>query len=173
MVFIAILSLFAATTNAQVTKFSAELSADQLSAPADPSTPAAAMGSATIRFDNNTNTLSWNISYSGLSGTVQAMHFHGPAAPGANGPIQVNIGAISNLTSPIIGSTVLSAAQIGYLFDGLLYLNTHTALNPAGEIRGQVTVIPTSVPTLSLLSLLALMAVLLTVVFVNRKTILG
>jgi hypothetical protein len=70
------------------------------------------------------------------------MHFHGPALPGANAGVQVNVGAISGLASPSIGSATLSATQESQLLSGQWYLNVHSALSPGGEIRGQVNVIP-------------------------------
>ena len=48
--------------------------------------------------------LSWDISWSDLSGPVTGMHFHGPADFGMVAGIQVDIGAISGLTGSSIGS---------------------------------------------------------------------
>jgi hypothetical protein len=45
----------------------------------------------------------------------------------------------NNPTSPIHGSKVLTDAQITDLEAGKWYVNVHTAANPGGEIRGQVT----------------------------------
>ena len=99
-------------------------------------------GSATMTLDDVTNLFNWDISWSGLSGPATAMHFHGPAAAGVNAGVQVNIGAISGLTSPSIGSTTISGAQATDLLAGLWYINIHTATYPGGEIRGQVGVVP-------------------------------
>ena len=41
--------------------------------------------------------------------------------------------------SPAEGSATLTDAQAADLMSGRLYVNVHTAANPAGEIRGQVT----------------------------------
>lgn len=99
-------------------------------------------GTASIIFDDVSNQLDWNIVFSGLSGAATAAHFHGPAAPGVNAGVQVNIGAISGLTSPMIGSTTISDTQEADLLAGLWYINIHTAMFPGGEIRGQVQVVP-------------------------------
>src|SRR5689334_8457678 len=81
--------------------------------------------------------LSWKLSYSGLSGPATAAHFHGPAEAGKNAGVAV---AIPNATSsPVEGSATLTDAQAADLMAGKYYVNIHTAANPGGEIRGQVT----------------------------------
>ena len=61
----------------------------------------------------------------------------GPAAAGANAGVAV---AIPNATSsPAEGSATLTDAQAADLTSGKYYVNVHTAANPGGEIRGQVT----------------------------------
>jgi len=42
-------------------------------------------------------------------------------------------------TSPAEGSATLTDAQAADLTAGKYYINVHTAANPGGEIRGQVT----------------------------------
>ena len=91
-------------------------------------------GTGTVRLDGST--LSWNVSYQGLSGPVTGAHFHGPAAETANAPVVVPFAG--SLASPIIGTATLTAAQIADLKAGRWYINLHTAANPAGEIRGHV-----------------------------------
>ena len=95
-------------------------------------------GSASVTFDNVTNQLSWNVIWSGLSGTVTVAHFHGPAPPGVGAGVQVGI----TPSSPSIGNAVLSAPQAADLLSDLWYLNIHSTTFPGGEIRGQVTVVP-------------------------------
>jgi hypothetical protein len=99
----------------------------------------AGAGAAYISFDTNTNVLSWDIAYEGLSSSVTGMHFHGPANAAQNAGVQVNVGAISGLASESSGSTVLSAGQASDLLGGLWYLNIHTTNVASGEIRGQIT----------------------------------
>lgn len=107
-----------------------------------PATASLGSGSASLIFDDVSNQLDWNIVFSGLSGAATSAHFHGPAAAGANGGVQVNIGTISGLGSPMIGSTIISDTQEADLLAGLWYINIHTALFTGGEIRGQVQVVP-------------------------------
>lgn len=84
--------------------------------------------------------LRWRISYSGLSGPATGAHFHGPAMGGQNAGVVVPI--TGPLTSPIVGSATLTPAQAADLTAGKWYVNLHTAVNPNGEVRGQVGVRP-------------------------------
>lgn len=94
-------------------------------------------GTADIDYDAATKKLSWKLTYSGLSGPATAAHFHGPAEPGKNAGVAV---AIPNATEvPAEGSAILTDAQAADLMAGKYYVNVHTAANPGGEIRGQVT----------------------------------
>jgi hypothetical protein len=102
-----------------------------------PPNTSAATGTADIDYDAATKKLSWKLSYSGLTGPATAAHFHGPAEPGKNAGVAV---AIPNATaSPAEGSATLTEAQAADLAAGKYYVNVHTAANPGGEIRGQVT----------------------------------
>ena len=102
-----------------------------------PPNTSAGTGSADLDYDAATKKLSWKLTYSGLSGPATAAHFHGPAEAGKNGGVAV---AIPNATSsPAEGSATLTDAQAADLVAGKYYINVHTAANPGGEIRGQVT----------------------------------
>ena len=102
-----------------------------------PPNASAGTGTADIDYDADTKKLSWKLSYSGLTGPATAAHFHGPAEPGKNAGVAV---AIPNATtSPTEGSATLTDAQAADLMAGKYYVNVHTAANPGGEIRGQVT----------------------------------
>ena len=102
-----------------------------------PPNASAATGTADIDYDPASKKLSWKVTYSGLSGPATAAHFHGPAEAGKNAGVAV---AIPNAaSSPVEGSATLTDAQAADLLAGKLYVNIHTAANPGGEIRGQVT----------------------------------
>jgi hypothetical protein len=96
-------------------------------------------GSASITFDDETNLLSWNISWSGLSAPVTAAHFHGPALPDENAGVTVGF---DHTINPNVGSATLDAVQAAELLNELWYINVHSSNFPAGEIRGQVTLVP-------------------------------
>ncbi len=95
-----------------------------------------ASGKLEATYDAASKKLSWKGTYSGLSGPATAAHFHGPADAGKNAGVAVNAPAPS---SPFEGSATLTDAQAADLAAGKLYYNVHTAANPGGEIRGQVT----------------------------------
>jgi hypothetical protein len=102
-----------------------------------PPSTSAGKCTADIDYDAASKKLSWKLTYSGLSGPATAAHFHGPAEAGKNAGVAVAIpGATS---SPAEGSAVLTDAQAADLQAGKYYINVHTAANPGGEIRGQVT----------------------------------
>jgi hypothetical protein len=102
-----------------------------------PPNTSAGKGMADIDYNAATKKLTWKLTYSGLSGPATAAHFHGPAESGKNAGVAV---AIPNATSsPAEGSATLTDAQAADLMAGKYYVNVHTAANPNGEIRGQVT----------------------------------
>jgi hypothetical protein len=82
-----------------------------------PPNASAGKGTADIDYDAASKKLSWKVTYSGLTGPATAAHFHGPAER----------------------SATLTDAQAADLLAGKYYVNIHTAANPGGEIRGQVT----------------------------------
>ncbi|SIT39623.1 conserved exported hypothetical protein [Paraburkholderia piptadeniae] len=94
-------------------------------------------GALDATFDTSTKTLKWMATYEGLSGPVTMAHFHGPAPVGQNAKVQVPIDK-NALASPIKGSATLTEQQVTDLMAGQWYFNVHTALNPSGEIRGQL-----------------------------------
>ena len=96
------------------------------------------MGSASMTLDDATNSFAWDISWFGLGEDVTAAHFHAPALPNQSADVQVNFGAISGLASRSIGSASITDAQARDLLAETWYINIHTTLFPAGEIRGQV-----------------------------------
>jgi hypothetical protein len=102
--------------------------------------PNASRGSGSVDavFNKDTNLLRWKVSYTGLTGPATAAHFHGPAAIGANAGVA--LGWPNPIRSPLEGNATLTAAQAADLLAGRWYANIHTAANPGGEVRGQMTV---------------------------------
>lgn len=92
-------------------------------------------GNATDGFE-----LKYDVTVTGLSGPIRAGHFH-------NGPVGMAGGVVRGITFngnnasgvwKTSDAQSLTPALVQALFDGEIYLNVHTAMNPAGEIRGQV-----------------------------------
>jgi hypothetical protein len=102
-----------------------------------PPTESKGTGTAAVTYDSADKKLTWTVTYSGLSGPATAAHFHGPAEPGKNAGVAVPIP--NQASSPVNGSATLTDAQAADLMAGKYYVNVHTAANPNGEIRGQVT----------------------------------
>jgi len=102
-----------------------------------PANTSAGKGTADIDYDAASKKLTWNLTYSGLTGPATAAHFHGPAEAGKNAGVAVAIPGAT--ASPAEGSATLTDAQAADLLAGKYYVNVHTAANPGGEIRGQVT----------------------------------
>ena len=98
----------------------------------------AGSGEARATLDTTSKVLTYTVTFDNLTGPAAAAHFHGPAKPGANAGVVVPIGGKSP-TSPMHGTATLTDAQIKDLEAGMWYVNVHTAANPGGEIRGQVT----------------------------------
>jgi hypothetical protein len=135
-------AVFATLALGAAVAFAAPASAEKLKAVLDgksevPANSSSATGTADLDYDAATKKLSWKVSYSGLSGPATAAHFHGPAETGKNAGVAVPIPGIAS--SPAEGSATLTDAQAADLLAGKLYVNIHTAANPGGEIRGQVT----------------------------------
>ena len=101
------------------------------------------------------NTLSVDVSFSGLSGTVNNAHIHGPAGPfpetagvlyGLN-PIttqNASAGTINGSVTLADGTGGLTLAQqLDQLNGEMWYINIHTAPTfGGGEIRGQIVPVP-------------------------------
>ena len=90
-------------------------------------------------YDANTRLLRWKASWSGLSGAINGVQFHGPADMTQNGP--------ATLIWPgpfgpsYEGRATLTPEQAVDLVGGRWYLNVRTTANPGGELRGQLHVV--------------------------------
>ena len=93
-------------------------------------------GEARISYNTATKKLTWDVTYSGLTGPAIGAHFHGPAGPGKSAPILVPLKG--SLKSPMKGSATLTSSEVKDLMGGKLYFNIHTSAHKPGELRGQV-----------------------------------
>lgn len=134
----ALLVSSASRSEAATTKFKADLKG----ATEVPPNSTSGTGSVTVTFDSDSKKLSWNGTYSGLTGPATAAHIHGPAEPGKNAGVVLWISDHDTkahpFPSPFEGSATLTDAQASDLMSGLYYVNIHTAANPGGELRGQL-----------------------------------
>jgi CHRD domain len=96
-------------------------------------------GTADLTYDPSTRVVTWSITYSGLSSPATMAHFHGPAGPGQNAGVQIWLTKMGGpVSSPITGRATLTPQQAQQFMAGQWYINLHTQMHPAGEIRGQV-----------------------------------
>lgn len=123
--------LSAGAAQAETIHFAAHLTG----AGENPANSSQGKGELTAELESAEHVLTYRATYSDLSGPATMAHFHGPAAPGANGPPQV---VVKEASSPISGTAVLTPTQEADLLAGKWYFNVHTQANPGGEIRGQV-----------------------------------
>lgn len=84
-----------------------------------------------------------------LTGPIQMAHLH-LAAAGSNGPVVVNLSSgirgnnvtatfsAADVTGPLADSDDAMLSLLNEIAAGNVYINLHTAANPAGEIRGQL-----------------------------------
>ena len=102
-------------------------------------------GSATLTLDDVANTLNVVMSYSGLLDTVTNAHIHCCSPPGVSSGVIIpfvppmTTGATSGSFSNLFTLTPALVAQVE---SGGAYINIHTGLFPAGEIRGQIAAVP-------------------------------
>ncbi len=104
-------------------------------------------GSATVTIADDGQSVSWDVTYSGLTGAPGAGHIHFGAAD-ANGPVMIPFATVTATGSSgtfnaadYAGGAGLPADWAGALAairDGNAYVNIHTAAYPGGEIRGQL-----------------------------------
>lgn len=95
-------------------------------------------GTVDLAYDPATKQVTWSLKTEALSSAAVAAHIHGPAAPGTNAGVVVNL-APNGMAEPVNGSATLTDAQAKDLLAGKDYVNVHTTAHPGGEIRGQIT----------------------------------
>ena len=113
--------------------FQANLDGAQAGVPSSPAT-----GTAALTLDPESNMLTWDLSWAGFPSEVTAIHFHGPAEPGEDAFVTVELGFISGLATPSVGEATVSEEQAAEISSELWYINIHSEDFIGGEIRGQV-----------------------------------
>ncbi|HUR65917.1 MAG TPA: CHRD domain-containing protein [Chitinophagaceae bacterium] len=125
--------------------------------------PSTGIGKMDVFYTKDTRTLTYKVTWSGLTDSIVGMHIHGLAPVGYNAAIVQHIisgvGASSGTNSgqysaqftatgpyrfsksgSISGTMPVDEVVIKEqdLLNGMYYLNIHTKANPGGEIRGQI-----------------------------------
>lgn len=131
---LAALALFSIPAMAETVNLKATLAA----ANSVPPTDSKGTGDAVLAYDAASKTLTYTVTFSGLSGDATAAHLHGPADATANAGVVV---PFTVTASPIKGTATLTDAQAADMLAGKWYVNVHTAANKNGEIRGQVAAV--------------------------------
>lgn len=121
--------------------FTSKLSGSQ----ENPPVATSAAGTGSVVLNPRRDSVMYDVTYEGLSGTVNAAHFH-VAPVGVNGPVVKNVASSGGAASGTVGgfwtttdaTQPLTRALVDSMIAGKTYINFHTAANPSGEIRGQV-----------------------------------
>jgi hypothetical protein len=86
----------------------------------------------------NGRKLVWKLTFGKLTGPALAAHIHMGKA-GKAGNVVVPLCAGTKCKSGVHGTATLTPAVLKAVKNGGAYVNVHTAKNPNGEIRGQIT----------------------------------
>jgi len=113
-----------------------------------------ALGSMDVFYSKETRTLSYKVTWSGLTDSVSLMHIHGLAPTGFPAGVvqtivgpsntifpQRTLGKYTFLRSGTLSGTLLAdgvAVKEQDILNGVYYMNIHTPAFPGGELRGQI-----------------------------------
>lgn len=98
-----------------------------------------ATGTTTGTYNATKNLITYNVTWSGLTGPATGGHFHSPGIQGVNAPVLIQFLLQNSGTSgSASGSNTISDTQEADLLAGKFYSNIHTTANAGGEIRGQI-----------------------------------
>lgn len=92
---------------------------------------------ATVTKSGSGAELRWTLNFGGLTGPAVAAHIHTGRGGDAGG---IAVPLCGPCTNPESGTANVNATQLSALQNGGTYVNVHTAMNAAGEIRGQIGV---------------------------------
>lgn len=113
----------------------------------NPPTTSAGSGSGVAVISGDGSTITYLVTYSGLTGTVNAAHIH-TGAVGQNGGVILPLtagpspmtGVLTSANFTASGPVTTYAQAVAAIQAGTTYFNLHTSANPGGEVRGQIGV---------------------------------
>jgi hypothetical protein len=91
--------------------------------------------SATVTKSDTGASISWQMSFTGLTGDAIAAHIH-TGAVGTPGPVVLAL--CGPCSTPASGTGTVPQAVVDAIQAGTAYVNVHTVTNKGGEIRGQL-----------------------------------
>jgi hypothetical protein len=100
-----------------------------------PAVASAGIGGGSLTLDRATGVLTGSVTLDGVG--ANSAHIHDGAA-GTNGAVVVTLTETTPSVWSVPANTKLNATQAASFASGGLYVNAHSAANPAGEIRGQI-----------------------------------
>ncbi|MDB4884033.1 MAG: domain containing protein [Gemmatimonadetes bacterium] len=110
--------------------------------------PKAVAGTGTATIVKTAAGYTYTITYSGVSGNLTGGHIHGPAnsttnaaviVPFANATGAAGSGTLTGTFTSTNTPTISNDSLDVLMANGNAYVNLHTAANPGGEIRGQLS----------------------------------
>jgi len=106
-----------------------------------------AFGNGTVVLNAARTQITLNLTFSGLLAPFTVGHIH-EAPFGVSGPVRFDFGSQVVLgaggTSGVLTNAVFNVTdvQVAALLAGNMYFNVHSSTFPAGEVRGQLNVVP-------------------------------
>ena len=97
------------------------------------------MGVGHFKLNYSMDTLWYDILVDGMTGPITAIHMH-DGIVGMNGGVMIDMsaGISGNRVQGMVLTAELPQPRIAKFLRGGAYVNVHTAMNPAGELRGQM-----------------------------------
>lgn len=130
-----------------------------------------ATGIGTFVLDTTAHTLSYSITFTGLTASATAAHIHNAPA-GINGAVIFPLIGVPAATSGAFSRTLtgLTASQEADILAGNTYVNIHNSLHPGGEIRGQILRTTNTIPEFPAIALPIIGVIGLIFLFQRRKS---
>lgn len=106
-----------------------------------------AFGNGTVLLNAARTQITINLTFQGLLAPITVAHIHNGAV-GISGPVIIDIREFMTISPDLRSGSIMNAvlnvtsAQADILLAGNGYFNIHSTQFPAGEIRGQINIVP-------------------------------